>query len=147
MWSRRTILGVPLGLLIGAVGGLANMVPYLGLVVGFLPAALLSLLHTGSWVGPAWVAGIFIAGQALEATVISPRLVGSGLGLPPAIILLAVLVGGQLFGFAGLLLSAPAAAAGLVLLRSARDRSEGEGAVAAKRLRAERPVRRRRPGA
>ncbi len=142
-----TALGVPLGLMIGFIGGLANMVPYLGLVVGFLPAALLALLDTGSWTSPLLVAGIFILGQVLEGTVISPRVMGSGLGLPPALILLSVLVGGELFGFTGLLLAVPATAAAYVLLKDLR-RSHDEAALEAAsapqpapRL----PVRRRRP--
>jgi predicted PurR-regulated permease PerM len=142
-----TVLGVPLGLLIGFIGGLANMVPYLGLVVGFLPAALLALLDTGSWSSPLLVAGVFTLGQVLEGTVISPRVMGSGLGLPPALILLSVLVGGELFGFTGLLLAVPATAAAYVLLKDLR-RSHDEAALEAAsapqpppRL----PVRRRRP--
>jgi len=145
-----TLLGVPLGLLIGVVGGLANMVPYLGLVVGFLPAALLSLLETGSWVSLLLVAGVFIFGQVLEGTVISPRIMGAGLGLPPAVILLAVLVGGDLFGFTGLLLAVPATAAGLVLLNNARkayDQSIPSESPPGSRLAAGRPLRRRRPTA
>jgi len=119
-------------------------------VVGFLPAALLSLLETGSWVSLLLVAGVFIFGQVLEGTVISPRIMGAGLGLPPAVILLAVLVGGDLFGFTGLLLAVPATAAGLVLLNNARkayDQSIPSESPPGSRLAAGRPLRRRRPTA
>lgn len=141
-----TVLGAPLGLLIGLIGGLANMVPYLGLVAGFIPAALLAFLDTGSWTAPLLVAAIFISGQLLESTVISPRVVGGELGLPPAVVLLAVLVGGELFGFTGLLLAVPATAAGLVLVTDmtrSYDATVRRGARAAGRP----LVRRRRPGA
>jgi predicted PurR-regulated permease PerM len=141
-----TLLGVPLAIVIGIVGGLANMVPYLGLVVGFLPAAVLSFLDTGTWTSPLLVAGVFIVGQALEGTVISPRVMGSGLGLPPALVLLSVMVGGELFGFTGLLLAVPATAAAFVLLKDLRrehDQAALEAAPGPPALR--RPVRRRRP--
>lgn len=139
-----SILGVPLGLLIGVVGGLANMVPYLGLVAGLIPAALLSFLETGGWTAPLMVAGVFLFGQILEGTVISPRVVGAGLGMPPALVLLAVLVGGELFGFTGLLLAVPVTAAALVMLKDTRR--EGRAAPAGKR--GARPaLRRRRPTA
>jgi len=146
-----TLIGVPLGLLIGVVGGLANMVPYMGLVVGLIPAAILSLLDTGSWTSPLMVVGVFTLGQVLEGTVISPRVVGGGLGMPPAIVLLAVMVGGQLFGFTGLLLAVPATAVGLVLLKDMR-RSYDEarlpsaaGPAGAASSLPRRPLRRRRP--
>lgn len=141
-----TALGVPLGLVIGLIGGLANIIPYLGLVVGFFPAALLSFLDTGGWVGPVLVAGVFAAGQVLEGTVISPRVIGGGLGLPPAIVLLAVLTGGQLFGFTGLLLAVPATAAGLVLLRDLRQSIDSSHTANQRRRSGlAPPVRRRRP--
>ncbi|MGH9870656.1 MAG: AI-2E family transporter [Candidatus Polarisedimenticolia bacterium] len=145
-----TLLGVPLGLLIGFIGGLANLVPYLGLVVGFIPAALLAVLDSGSWLSVVWVAGVFLLGQVLEGTVISPRIMGSGLGLPPALILLAVLVGGELFGFTGLLLAVPCTAAGYVLLKDLRrehDEATLELAAPPPSAAARRPVRRRRPTA
>jgi predicted PurR-regulated permease PerM len=141
-----TLLGVPLGLLIGIVGGLANMVPYLGLVVGFLPAALLALLDTGSWLTPLLVAAVFLFGQMLEGTVISPRVMGSGLGLPPALILLAVMVGGELFGFTGLLLAVPATAAAFVLLKDLRREHDQAALEAAPHhVETRRLLRRRRP--
>jgi len=139
-----TLIGVPLGLLIGLLGGLANLVPYLGLVVGFLPAALLSFLDTGSWLQPLLVAGVFTVGQVLEGTVITPRIIGSGLGLPPALVLLAVMVGGSLFGFAGLLLAVPVTAAGLVLIKD-MNRTRGAGRREAVDATPRRPLRRRRP--
>jgi len=82
----------------------------------------------------------------LEGTVISPRVMGSGLGLPPALILVSVMVGGELFGFTGLLLAVPATAAAFVLLKDLRqehDRAALESAPARPVLR--RPMRRRRP--
>ena len=140
-----SLLGVPLGLLIGVAGGLANMVPYLGLVVGYLPAVILSLLDTGGWTAPLMVTGVFVLGQVLESTVISPRVVGSGLGLPPALVLLSIFVGGELFGFTGLLLAVPATAAGLVLLRDLKSSFDASSHPREPDVITHRPVRRRRP--
>ena len=136
-----TLIGVPLGLLIGVLGGFANLVPYMGLVIGFLPAATLAFLDTGSWLSPLLVAGIFSLGQLLEGTVIGPRIVGSGLGLPPGLILLSVLVGGELFGFTGLLLAVPTIAAAFVLIKNFNRHDDGTAPVAART----RSLRRRRP--
>jgi predicted PurR-regulated permease PerM len=140
-----SILGVPLGILIGVVGGLANLVPYLGLVVGFIPAALLSFLETGGWTAPVMVAGVFIFGQILEGTVISPRVVGAGLGMPPALVLLSVLVGGELFGFTGLLLAVPVTAAGLVMLKGGGLRGGGLDSATSGRRGSRPALQRRRP--
>jgi len=140
-----TLLGVPLGLLIGLVGGLSHIVPYMGLITGFIPAAVLSFLDSGKWTAPVMVAGVFLFGQLLETTVISPRIVGKGLGLPPAVVLLAVFVGGELFGFAGLLLALPATAAGLVMLRDLRRSFEPSGARFVVTTPKRSATRRRRP--
>ena len=139
------VLGVPLALLLGVAGGLANLVPYMGLVVGYLPAALLAFLDTGGWQAPLMVTGVFVLGQVLEGTVISPRIVGSGLGLPPALVLLSVFVGGELFGFIGLLLAVPATAAGLVLLRDLRRSFDDPPDASGGPFRPMRPIARRRP--
>ena len=137
-----TLVQVPLGMLIGIVGGLANLIPYMGLVLGLLPAMLLAVLDSGHWVTPALAAGVFILGQMLEGTVITPRVMGSGLGLPPALVLVAVLAGGQMFGVIGLLLAVPATAAAVVILASLkRDRAAGSPGP----TRPRRPLRRRRP--
>lgn len=138
-----TLIGVPLGLLIGVVGGLANVIPYMGLVLGLLPAVLLSLLDSGGWGVPAMAAGVFVLGQMLEGTVITPRVMGSGLGLPPALVLIAVLAGGELFGVIGLLLAVPATAAIVVVLAGVkRNRAAAPAAPAGRRAR---PLQRPRP--
>lgn len=105
------ILGVPLGLLIGILSGLANMIPYMALVVGLLPAMALCWVEYQSWGRVLAVVAVFSGAQLLEGTVLSPRILGKSVQLHPVWVLLAILAGGSLFGFFGVLLAVPVAAA------------------------------------
>jgi len=87
-------IGTPMSLFIGLVAGLANMVPYLGVIVGFLPAALLTYLHAQEWMPVLWVVGVFGAVQMLEGMVLTPRVLGENIGLHPVAVIFAVLLGG-----------------------------------------------------
>ncbi|KMP12259.1 hypothetical protein UZ36_01485 [Candidatus Nitromaritima sp. SCGC AAA799-C22] len=102
--------GTPMSLFIGLVAGLANLVPYLGLVIGFLPAAALTFVQAQDWMPVLGVAGVFAVVQALEGMVITPRIVGEKIGLHPVAIMLAVLLGAEFFGLAGVILAVPAVA-------------------------------------
>jgi len=104
------LLRVPYYFLIALLGGFANLVPYMGLVVGLLPAVLASLL-TGGWLQALGAAGVFGLGQFLEGSFLGPRLVGNRVGLHPVWVLIAVIAGGQYFGIVGLILAVPVAAA------------------------------------
>ena len=91
--------GTPMSLFIGLVAGLANLVPYLGLVLGFLPAAVLTFMQAQDWMPVLGVVGVFAVVQALEGMVITPRIVGEKIGLHPVAIMLAVLLGAEFFGW------------------------------------------------
>lgn len=117
-----SLVGLDLGLVIGLGAGLVSFVPYLGTIAGFITGIGLALAQTQSWELPAMVAGIFIAGQLLEGNVLTPKLVGDKVGLHPVWIMFALLAGGGLFGFVGLLLAVPVAAVIGVLSRSALRR-------------------------
>ncbi len=110
-----SIFDVPLALLIGVVAGLANIIPYLGIAIGLVPALLLSYLDSHSLVNLLGVVGTFAVAQALEGTVISPRVVGEKVGLHPVMVIVAILLGGHFFGFVGILVAVPAASIVLVL--------------------------------
>lgn len=113
------ISGVPFALLIGLCGLMASFVPYVGPVVVVIPALLLSLLEGGSWgcyIGILITVGV---AQALEGNVLTPRIVGSQVGLNPLWIILAVLTFGTALGFLGLLLAVPIAAVLKVLVGEA----------------------------
>ncbi|OOG47970.1 AI-2E family transporter [Rhodanobacter sp. C01] len=112
-----TLTGLSVGPLIGMVAGLLSFVPYLGFIVGFAGAIIAALVQYGDWTHVLIVCGVFIVGQLLEGYVLVPRLVGEKIGLHPVAVIFAVLAGGELFGFLGVLLALPAASVIMVLLR------------------------------
>jgi predicted PurR-regulated permease PerM len=118
-----TMAGLSFGLLIGAVSGLLTFVPY----VGSLTALVVSTGVACAEFFPDWkriglVVGVVLFGQFLEGNVLSPKLVGQSAGLHPVWLIFALLTFGSLFGFVGLLLAVPVAAAAGVLTRFAVSR-------------------------
>ncbi|MDR5865593.1 AI-2E family transporter [Halomonas koreensis] len=112
-----TLLGVKFGLLIGLLSGLASIVPYLGVIVGIGVAGLVTFFQFGDILMLLAVGGVFGLGQLVESTVLQPKLLGDKIGLHPVAVIFAVLAGGQLFGFTGVLLALPVAAVIMVVLR------------------------------
>ena len=119
--SGLWLIGLNFALLIGLVAGLVSFVPYLGVIVGFVLAAVAILFQTGDVLQVLWVAVVFSAGQTLEGMVLTPWLVGDRIGIHPVMVIFAVLAGGQLFGFFGVLLALPVASVLAVLARYARE--------------------------
>lgn len=111
------IVGVPLGFLIGLFAGFASFVPYLGLIMGIVPALVLAFLEFGDWLHPLGVVLTFVIAQALEGTVITPKIVGDKLGLHPVTVIFGILIWGELLGFVGILIAVPATAIFQVALR------------------------------
>jgi len=111
------LVGLDFALLIGMFSGLVSFVPYLGLIVGILVAGFASILQFQGAGELHWVIAVFVIGQLLEGTVLTPRLVGERIGLHPVAVIFAVMAGGQLYGFFGILLALPVAAVAMVLLR------------------------------
>ena len=111
------MVGLQVGLLIGMVAGLLSFVPYLGFIIGFVAAIIAALVQYGDWTHVLLVCGVFAVGQLLEGYVLVPKLVGDKIGLHPVAVIFAVLAGGYLFGFLGVLLALPAASVIMVLLR------------------------------
>ncbi len=116
------IAGLPFGLVVGLVAGLLTFIPYLGAIGGFVIAIAIALVNFDGWSGPIAVAAIFGIGQVVEGNVLTPKLVGDRVGLHPVWIIFALLAGGTLFGFLGLLLAVPVAAGFGVLVRFALSR-------------------------
>jgi predicted PurR-regulated permease PerM len=112
------ILGVPFGLGIGLIAGLANMIPYMALVVGLLPGLMLSWAEHQSLLRLAGVLVVFSGAQLLEGTVLSPKILSRSVNLHPVWVLLAIIAGGSLFGFFGMLIAVPVAAAVQVFARN-----------------------------
>ena len=116
------LLGLDLGLLVGLLAGLARIVPYMGFAVGITAALLAGVFQFGFELYPLLgIVGVFALGQALEGMVLTPLLVGDRIGLHPVAVIFAIMAGGQLFGFTGVLLALPAAAVIMVLLRHVHE--------------------------
>jgi len=114
--------GLSVGPLIGMVAGLLSFVPYLGFIIGFVAAIVAALVQYGDWLHVLLVCGVFAIGQLLEGYVLVPRLVGGKIGLHPVAVIFAVMAGGYLFGFLGVLLALPAASVIMVLVRYLLER-------------------------
>ena len=116
------LVGLELGLLIGLIAGLAAIVPYMGFVIGIGAALIAGLFQFGGDLYPmVGIVAVFMVGQALEGMVLTPLLVGDRIGLHPVAVIFAILAGGELFGFTGVLLALPVAAVIMVLVRHLKD--------------------------
>jgi len=112
-------IGLDLGVLIGILSGILSFIPYFGFLTGAVLSILIALSQGagwGLWIG---LAVVFIIGQVLESYVLTPKLVGDNVGLHPVWIIFALLAGGVLFGFVGILVAVPVAAVIGVLMRRA----------------------------
>jgi predicted PurR-regulated permease PerM len=116
------LVGLSVGPLIGMIAGLISFVPYLGAITGVVMAVIAALVQYQDWTHVALVLMVFAIGQSLEGYVLVPRLVGEKIGLHPVAVIFAVLAGGELFGFLGVLLALPVASVVMVLLRYAHER-------------------------
>ena len=116
------VVGLRFGLVIGFSAGLMSFIPYVGAVVGGGVAIGMALFQFwGDWVWIGIVGAIFVAGQMLEGNVLTPKLVGGSVGLHPVWLIFALSAFGAVFGFVGLLVAVPMAAALGVLMRFALE--------------------------
>ncbi|GMT41835.1 MAG: AI-2E family transporter [bacterium] len=104
------LIGTPMGIFIGILAGLSNIVPYLALVTGFLPSLILTWLHFGDFQHLAYVLALFGIVQMVEGFYLTPKVMGESVGLHPVVIMLSILIGGMLFGIIGIIIAVPAAA-------------------------------------
>lgn len=114
------VIGLDYGLAIGVTAGLVSFIPYVGAITGGVLSIGVALFQF--WTEPQWivaVAALFAAGQIIEGNLLVPRLVGGSVGLHPVWLLLALSAFGTLFGFVGMLVAVPVAAALGVFLRFA----------------------------
>jgi predicted PurR-regulated permease PerM len=110
-------VGVDLWLLLAAITGFGNMVPYLGTAIGLFFSCIMAVVTFGDLSHAVWVLAVFAVVQFLEGMVITPRIMGESIGLSPLVIILSLFAGGQLFGLLGIFLAIPAAATLRVLAR------------------------------
>lgn len=121
-WLGFLIAGFPYALLLGAVAGIFNIIPYMGLVASLIPALFIALFSASPGIALLKIAVVFAVVQVLDSSVIGPRVVGEAVGLHPVWVLLALAVSGYFFGFVGLLIAVPLAVLVKLLLRHALGR-------------------------
>ena len=117
--SLFTVVGMPLSLPIGLLVALLTVIPFIGTFVGASIALLVTLADGGDGSTMGAVAGVILVLHLLEAAVLTPKIVGHRVGLSESGALFAVVAGGKLLGFVGVVLAVPIAATCAVLVRSA----------------------------
>jgi predicted PurR-regulated permease PerM len=115
--AALSAMGLELGLTIGLMTGILSFIPYVGSITGMLTAVLLALAQFGTWGSVAAVLAIFVTGQVVEGYIIYPRLLGNRVELHAVWVIFALFAGGVVFGFLGVLLAVPIAAAIGVIAR------------------------------
>ncbi|MCP4667121.1 MAG: AI-2E family transporter, partial [Deltaproteobacteria bacterium] len=126
-----SLIGLPMGILLGLFIGLLNMVPYLQ-IIGLIPAILLALVHaleTGGsfWIILALTLLVFVVVQIIQDALLVPRIMGKVTGLNPAVILLSLSIWGKLLGMFGLLIALPMTCLVLAYYRRFLARAESAG--------------------
>ncbi|MDH5797032.1 MAG: AI-2E family transporter [Paracoccaceae bacterium] len=117
------LVGLQFGLIVGFTAGLISFIPYVGAIVGGALAFGLAIFQFwGEWIWLGAVVAVFFGGQFIEGNILTPNLVGSSVGLHPVWLIFALSVFGSLFGFVGMLVAVPLAAAMGVLVRFALNR-------------------------
>lgn len=111
------LVGLKLALILGLLAGLASIVPYMGFIIGIGASLVAAMLQFNELYYLVLVVLVFGVGQMLEGMLLTPVLVGDKIGLHPVAVIFAIMAGGQLFGFTGVLLALPVAAVIMVLLR------------------------------
>ena len=111
-----SIAGIKLAVVIGILAGLVSFIPYVGSALALVLALVVVALDQQSWVQALWVVGVYSVIQMLEGFVITPKIVGEKVGLSAVWVLIALMVGGELFGFFGVLIALPVAAVGKVFV-------------------------------
>jgi predicted PurR-regulated permease PerM len=118
-----TLTGLNFSILIGLFAGLISFIPYVGSLTGLVLAVGVAFVQFWpDWIMVAAVACVFFVGQFIEGNILQPKLVGKSVGLHPVWLMFALFAFGALFGFVGLLIAVPAAAAIAVLVRFALSR-------------------------
>ncbi len=123
------LVGLELWFLSASLAGLFSFIPYVGIIIGILfslIAAIIQMAEPSIYLG---IILIFLIGQLIESVFLSPLLVGDRVGLHPVLVIFAVMAGGELFGFFGVLAAIPFAAIGLVLIRHFVENLESENKI------------------
>jgi predicted PurR-regulated permease PerM len=111
-------IGIDLAIAIGTLAGITFIIPYVGTVIGIILSVIMAFLKFHDILHPLLCLGWFCLVQGLEGMVITPKVVGDTVGLHPLVAIVALLIGGQVFGIMGMLLAVPVTAILQVFLRS-----------------------------
>lgn len=112
-----TILGLNFAPLLGVLVVILTMIPYIGIIICWIPAVLIAAFQWGDWTHPMWVTIIFIVIQNLEGNIYAPRIIGDSVGLHPLTVIVSIFVWGLLIGgILGPILAIPLTATIKVLL-------------------------------
>lgn len=122
-----SLVGLDFGLALGLFAGVLSFIPFVGSGVAFIGSVILALLQFPDWTHVLLVVAVCVVGQVLEGYVLTPKLVGDRVGLHPVWVIFALLAGGALFGFVGVLIALPVAAVCGVLVRFALLQYLGSG--------------------
>lgn len=115
------LVGLELGVVVGFVAGIISFIPYIGSISGFVVSLAIAFAQFNSWTPILQVVAVFLSGQFIEGNFLTPKLVGDNVGLHPVWVMFALLAGGVLLGFLGLMIAVPVAAIIGVLVRHAID--------------------------
>ncbi|MSP92715.1 MAG: AI-2E family transporter [Myxococcales bacterium] len=122
------LLDVPFAVVVGPVAGVAYLVPYVGVIAGALLCALLSMLTGHTLWQVLGVVFLFGAFYVVDVLIITPRVIGTKVGLKPLVVLLGIVAMGELFGLIGVLIAIPLLASGRILLVEVIERYQGSSA-------------------
>lgn len=114
------IMGIEFAFVIGFITGIADIVPYIGPLLGFIPAVFFAYLS--SPIKVLWVSIFFILIQWAENNILAPKIIGENLGMHPLIILLSIVIGGGIFGVFGMILSVPIVAVFKILYKFFKEK-------------------------
>ncbi|MDZ7693000.1 MAG: AI-2E family transporter [Balneolaceae bacterium] len=105
--SGLLLVGIDHAIFFGVFAAFMAIIPYIGIIIGSLPSLLYALFLTDSLLYPLGVIGVFMTVQFLEGNFITPRIIGSRVSINPFIAMLALIIGGQLWGVSGMILFVP----------------------------------------
>lgn len=114
------IVGLDLWFLLACISGFGNIVPYLGFILGITLSTVIAIFSFGDFDHVLFVWLVFVIVQVLEGILVTPKIIGDKVGLSPLAIIIAVVAGGQIFGFLGIVLAVPLAASLRVLVSRGR---------------------------
>lgn len=121
------LIGIDLAIAIGTLAGITFIIPYVGTILGIIFSVIMAVLKFQDFLHPLLCVGWFAVVQGLEGSIITPKIVGNKVGLHPLVALIALLIGGQIFGLSGMLLAVPVTAVLQVFLRTLSAHYRGTG--------------------